>query len=304
MKYNFKISETVFSQRLERWDTWWAVRQEGMSKSINAVTEAQKAWYLHGDLDSLLELPDSADKYTALGLISTVSMCPAQNVKDLYSFVEHHSLWLSENGLDFWSDNLQASRDEMFLSFLFDRAFGNNLDLSSNVLGKFIQIFCKAHEGTVEFPIKLGIDSWQPSFHIDMQETSWKYFHDTCCMLFNEDGLEYSHLKEGLSLLEFLPSCNPKIFQVSFLEEGSEETGNTKLVANSITQEMTRLALGGLLGLKNDYHEYDGSLRHNDPGFEEAFREKLLSLSMPQQFFELIEFIKRHPDDYAYRDGD
>lgn len=63
-------------QRLKRWNKVWeyGLRTNDISKQEQKVEDevvaAQKEWYVNGDLNPLIDLPDTPKQYFALDMIS------------------------------------------------------------------------------------------------------------------------------------------------------------------------------------------------------------------------------------------
>ena len=299
MKYEFTNTPEFMERRKKRWKEHWSCYQVGVKKDQKEVIAAQKHWYLDGDLTPLLSLKKSAYRDSALGLDRVIALCPASVVSEFFEFLKLHSEWLSEHELSFWSDMAIETRDERFIESMVSRLIGTSIDVENTFFSELIRLMIPEEGTSVALPISLGNDDWKPSYLYPRPHLAFLLLNGIRSYLFDEDAMDYAHLKSTLNLVDPITNYHPEIFAT----ESSDDVGVVENVGpgvNDATRKLMRAIVGNLLGYKNAYQTYEGPLRHNDAEFEEKVRKKLESLNMPESYKALVQYIEKNKDNYLY----
>lgn len=297
-------------QRLKRWNKVWeyGLRTNDISKQEQKVEDevvaAQKEWYVNGDLNPLIDLPDTPKQYFALDMISVLQFAPIENIQDYCKFFQEYSVWLSERSRDLWDPRVQ-DRDRRFTSGFFHLYINENLDSTPAIFEHMLKMLLPDDNGWVTFPMKLGVDGWQPRQQVALCDCASDILRRLQDYLFGDEYtyLGYSHIGVALDYVKYIKDLNPKYFDTVLIEGRLRPPPPppTPRVVGSAGQQLRRAAFGNLLGYKSGMENYEGPLRHNDPAVEQQLRALIESLPMPPEYHRLIEFIHAHPDDYVTR---
>ena len=297
-------------QRLKRWNKVWeyGLRIDGLSKQDEKIENdfraAKKVWYLEGDLAPLVAACNKHKMSEDIGLKSVLKFCPIVDVENYLEFIQKHSNWLSERSIDLWSPAVK-DRDDRFASGFFHLYINENLDSTPAIFEHMLKMLLPDDNGWVTFPMKLGVDGWQPRQQVALCDCASDILKRLQDYLFGDEYtyLGYSHVVVALECVKYIQDLNPKYFDTVLIEGRLRPPPPppTPRVVGSAGQQLRRAAFGNLLGYKSGMENYEGPLRHNDPAVEQQLRALIESLPMPPEYHRLIEFIHAHPDDYVTR---
>jgi hypothetical protein len=262
---------------------------------------AFKTWYLEGDMTQYLKLIRKYGFEPAFGFVHIIYCCGTDDIGDFYRFVKELAMFLSKHKISFWRDNVLEVRDNRFIGSMITY-FMSSSECGHPALYQHMWDAIRPDaDGKVEFPMVLGEDRWKPRCQISMYEFCIDYFLELQRYLFSDEGRDNRHLKNSIHYLKGLENLHPLYFSTTLLNEDDEgvlQPGLSDKKLTRLSQERIRDAFGNFHGFKCSDDYYKGPLMHNDREFEAEVKAFLDSLNMPKEYYELVEFIKAHPDDY------
>jgi hypothetical protein len=309
MKVNTPQDNQWKQQREQRWEKVWkdSLRVHGVSKKNKdeeVVIAAQRQWYIHGDLTSLMDSPDSLEKQDALSMVSVMELCPIVDVEQYVQFFQEYALWASNNEVSYWGSDV-VKRDDRFISAFFGRYVGDHRDSTKEIYQHMLKMLLPDDDGVIRFPLTLGIDRWQPQQQVALCDCAADVLNKFRLYLFGEEGKYsvYSHISVALPIVKYIKDLNPKYFDTQLIDAKPKRPAPAPTPRRVVgaAQELLRAILGNVQGYKSDLDKCEGPLRHNDPEVEQALRDLLAGLPMPEEYYCLIEFIHAHPKDYSQR---
>ena len=264
------------------------------------TSAAFKKWYLQGNLSDFLKLVKKYRRGLRIGFDELLFYCGTSDIDEFYRFAIELSDFYSKHGIEYWKESRKKNRDEKFIGHILSGYMFPSVSGHPVLYEHMWNELRPDSEGNVTFPIALGNDQWKPSYKIGMHGFTTSYFTRLREYLYSSEPEYYQHLKSGLSYLKWLPKLNPIYYSVVLL--GDEEEILQPEVSNRpikrVSQVIMRRVIGNLCGFKSSYDDYDGPLRHNDPEFEAEVKAFIDGLDMPPEYYDLVEFIKAHPEDY------
>lgn len=312
MKINVPNDSAWLAQRERRWEALWnhCLRVDGVSgaerRGQEVVVSAQKQWYLQGDLAPLLAAYHKITEghSVAYYLHSVMALCPATDIEVYLKVFCDYSEWCSQEKVDYWAPE-QKERDAAFFERFFASFYlKSHIDSSAAIYQHMLTQLLPNEQGLLRFPLQLGCDQWQPCQQFALADLAFKVFLRVSKYLFGDEP-GFSHVLVSLPLLQHLHLLSPEYFSTT-LVEGSAQLDLPPPAPQWVykgAQRLTRMVVGMLHGYRDEAldYEYEGPLRHNDPEVEQQVRDIIAAQPMPDEYHQLLEFIKRNPDDFIYR---
>jgi len=298
MKVSIPNNKEWKEQREKRWEEVWVDSYWVDSKEMEVVLEHLKAWYVNGDLKPLMTGPDNIEKQEALSLISIMDLCPIVEVDEYVQFFKDYAFWLSEQKLDYWGLN-KNERNNRFIDPFLNRYLNDHEDSNKEIYKHMLKMFLPDENGVITFPFEIGSDLWKPQLKVALCDCAFDILNKLKRYLYGSERNYkfYSHVSIALPIVRYLKDLDPEYFNTKLIDEDSEiaiPPLPRKVVG--VGQEVLREILGNLHGYSNSPEE---ELHCNDIELEKELRTLLDSLSMPEKYYSLIEFIEKHPNNYV-----
>jgi hypothetical protein len=304
MKVNIPQNSTWKKRRQQLWDDVWNIhlRSDPETKAEKRVSDALKYWYLDGDLTPLLACPDNDEKLEALELPLIIQLCPIIDVEPFVTFLKDYCFWASENKVSYWGDS-ENRRDMSLIRFCVTYYLSENLHVSNDIFEYMLKELLPDEAGYITFPIALGIDKWQPKSQIALCDFSVELHMGLTNYLYGAESefILYQHVKLALPYVKYIKDLNVGYFDktIDTCKPTLPAPPPAPLRVTGAGQELLRACLGNGLGFKSDLQDYSGPLKHNDLEVEQQLKELIDGLAMPKEYYDLIEFIHEHKDNYV-----
>jgi hypothetical protein len=308
MKVKIPTDKEWLKKRQRRWHDVWenSLRVVGISKQEkkreDETVAAQKIWYIEGDLSPILALPDDEYRFSAVNMKLVMRLCPATELEVYKCFLVDYSIILSELGISYWG-GYKTDRNVSFYSSFFSLYSGEHSDSTEEIYAHMLSLLLPNEDGIVTFPLKLGKDQWQPTQEVALCDVARTISRGIGKYLFAEVEVfpYYRHLIRSLPYVKWIKDLNPQIFATTLLTNKPRPPAlpPTPLRIVGASQELFRAFVGNILGYKSDLQDYNGPLRHNDLEVEQQLKELIDGLAMPKEYYDLIDFIHDHKDNYV-----
>lgn len=281
------------AERKEFWQELDGNMRSDDTKEMNETLVAQKRWFIDGDLQPLMDNPESLSKQDALALTNVLEFCPCTDINEFTQFFKDYCNYLSQEKLGYWGLWYQR-RDKKFIEDMLRRFSTDNSMSSAQLQGHFLSLLLPDESGKVTFPFVIGIDNWQPTAKVSLSEKVGDLLYSLNRYLFGdeEDSNNYAHLTKALPFIkQNLHNIAPIFFATELLEEEYIKEDGERV--NQFGQQMLREVLGRLAG----YDVEDEITYHHDLEIEAELREAFENADMPKEYHQLMEFIHLHKED-------
>jgi len=307
MKIDVPKDQQWQQARLQRWEQVWkksfvcfgvSKREERIE---NEIIEATKQWYLYGDLAPLMAFKGDPEKEHALELLDVIVMCPATDLTQYQTFFQAYALWCSEHKLSFWMQSTQGN-DACFISAFFALYSYENTDSTPEIYSHMLGMLLPDENGVVTFGLQLGLDNWRPTHEFSLPDYAFDIFLALDRHLFNEEPSQiYSHIVGAMPLIANITQLDLEYYGkelLPFKPRRSLPPPATRYPGGA-GQTILRRMVGHIHGYLDTSGGEEGPLLHNDSVVESQLRALLESLPLPPQYFELVDFIKEHPNNFV-----
>jgi len=302
MKVSVPSNAEWRQQREKDWQDVIVAGSPADTKEAFEVLAARRHWFIDGDLGPLMSLPDTYYKDEALDLPAILDLCPIIDVDPYVDFIQCYCLWLSEERPDIWTYRFEH-RDVDFISHFFFRYSGSHRFSSRAIFEHMLAMFLPDASGLVTFPLSLGKDGWQPKHPLALCDVSKSLLTKLGRYLFNDDGHLFSHLPFTVPFVKYIQDLDVQHYDTVLIKTKARPPAPPptprRVVAAS--QELIRESIGQLFGVNQMVDGRNVPLLHNDPITEQKLRAVIEGLAMPKEYYNMVEFIHAHPEDYIYR---
>ncbi|GAC18898.1 hypothetical protein GARC_1931 [Paraglaciecola arctica BSs20135] len=166
-----------------------------------------------------------------------------------------------------------------------------------------LEMLLPDENGYIAFPLKLGVDQWKPYSEVALCDVGFKVQRRLTEYLYGSESefILYQHVKLALPYLKYIKDLDVGYYdkKIDTSKPTLPEPTPVPLRVNGAGQELLRACVGNSLGYKSDLNEYSGPIRHNDLEFEKEMNDLLSNTEMPKEYYDLIEFIHEHKDNYV-----